>query len=330
MRGSFVLLTLSVVAAVVLAGCGETVDTAKQTFPRSTVPAGRGGTETGSTGKPKANDPAFSNEKLRALDPCGLLTKDILSAVGTPADDSNEDFGECSNYMKDKDGKDLSITVYVGETISGAERADKNIGGLPAMESKLDDSTACFVSVVTSTNPNFGVRVQIGGDGDDLCATGRTVLTAIVDLIRNDPPKREERTGSIANVDPCTLLEPAGLKTALGGVETTVSPYTLHWCNWIGDAVSVGVWFRTGYDPKDSSVDPGTPVDLGNGVTVYQNAETGVASCRLQWRHRSTGQDGADEIIEVDFDNSSPPAGDNGCATAAEVAKLLIPALPKP
>jgi len=318
---------------VVLAGCGEAVDTAKQTFPRSTVPAGRGGAETGgtgSTGKPKANDPAFANEKLRELDPCGLLTKDILSSVGTPADHSSEDFGECSNYMKDKDGKDLSITLYVGETISGAERADENIGGLPAMESKLDDSSACFVSVVTSTNPNFGVRVQIGGDGEDLCPTGRTVLGAVVDLIRNDPPKREEKTGSIANVDPCTLLDAAALKTALGGTDTTMSPYTLHWCNWIGEAKTVGVWFRTGYDPKDSSVDPGTPVDLGNGVTVYQNAETGIASCRLQWRHRSTGQDGEDEIIEIDFDNSSPPAGDNGCATAAEIAKLLIPALPKP
>jgi hypothetical protein len=319
-----------VVVAVVLAGCGGTVDTAKQTFPRSTVPAGNVGTDTSSTGKPKANDPAFSNEKLRAIDPCGLLTKDILSAVGTPADDSSDDFGSCSNYMKDKDGRDLSITVYVGETISGAERADQNIGGLPAMESKLDDSSACFVSVITSTNPNIGVRVQIGGDGKDLCATGRTVLTSIVDLIRNDPPEREEKTGSIANSDPCTLLDTAALKTALGGVETTVSPYSLHWCNWIGESVSVGVWFRTGYDPKDSTVDPGTPVDLGNGVTVYQNAEDTVASCRLQWRHRSTGQDGADEIVEVDFDNSSPPAGDNGCASAAAVAKLLVPALPKP
>jgi hypothetical protein len=64
---------------------------------------------------------------------------------------------------------------------------------------------------------------------------------------------------------------------------------------------------------------------------VYQTAEADSgASCRLEWRHRSTGSDGDDEIIEVDFDNSSPPAGDNGCATAVEIAKLLVPALPKP
>ncbi|TDV54019.1 DUF3558 family protein [Actinophytocola oryzae] len=332
MRRALVLLT-TVVVAVGLAGCGEAVDTAKQTFPRSTVPAGQGGDENGgsATGKPKTNDPAFSNDKLRTLDPCGLLTDDILSALGKPADNSPEDFGNCANYMKDKDGKDLSITLYVGETINGAESADENIGGLPAMVSELDDHSACFVSVITSTNPNFGIRVQVGGDGDDLCGTGRTLLTSVVDLVREDPPQREEKKGSIAESDPCALLEPGALKTALGGVDTTISPYTLHWCNWIGDKITAGVWFRTGYDPKDSSVDAGQPVDLGNGLTVYQTAETSNgASCRLVWRHRSTGADGADEIIEVDLDNSEPAQGDNGCATATAIVQLLVPALPKP
>lgn len=319
------------VAAVVLAGCGETVDTAKQTFTRTTVPAGEGGDRTGSTGQPNTNDPAFTNDKLRGLDPCGLLTEDILAAVGTPAENSTEDFGDCANYMKDKDGKDLSVTLYVGETINGAEGAEENIGGLPALENKLDDGSACFVNVVTSTNPNIGVRVQVGGDGDDLCGIGRTILTGVVDLIREDPPLREEANGSIAGVDPCSLLDPAALKTTLGGAETEVAPYTLHWCNWVGESVTAGVWFRTGYDPKDDTVDQGQPVDLGNGLTVYQTAETDAgASCRLEWRHRSTGSDGDDEIIEVDFDNSAAPAGDNGCATAVEIAKLLVPALPKP
>jgi hypothetical protein len=312
----------------VLAGCGEPVDTAKQTFPRSTVPAGQDGPETGSTGTPKTNDPAFSNDELRKLDPCALLSNDILSAVGKPAENQVEDFGNCANYMEDKDGKDLSVTLYVGETINNAEDAEENIGGLPAYVSELDDETACFVNVITSTNPNIGIRVQIGGKGDDLCGTGRTLLAGVIDLIREDPPERDEKTGSIAGTDPCALLEPAALKTVLAGADTEMSPYTLHWCQWLGDNVDVGLWFRTGYDPKDST-DPGQPVDLGNGVTVYQTAEAG-GQCRLEWRHRSTGVDGEDEIIEVDFGNSQAPAGDNGCATTAEIAKLLIPALPKP
>jgi uncharacterized protein DUF3558 len=328
-RGAKVLLVA--VAAVVLAGCGGTVDTAKQTFPRSTVPAGQGGDEPGSsTGRPRSNDPAFSNDELRKLDPCALLSDDLLAALGKPAENNSQDFGTCANYMEDKDGKELNITLYVGETISGAEGADENIGGLPAFESELDDHSACFVSVITSTNPNFGIRAQVGGKSKDLCAAGTTIVTGVVDTIRTEPLERAAKRGSVSLVDPCALLDEAGLKTALG-VETSLSPYSLHWCNWIGDNVNAGVWFRTGYDPKDSTVDPGTPVDLGGGVTGYQSTGAGgSASCRLAWRHRSTGADGADEIVEVNVDKARPPAGDNGCAAAVAVAKLLIPALPKP
>jgi uncharacterized protein DUF3558 len=326
MRGTLVLVTA--VAAVVLAGCGQAVDTAKQTFPRRTVPAGQG--ETGvTTGKPKTNDPAFSNDELRKLDPCALLSEDILAPLGKPADNRMQDFGSCSNYMEDKAGKDLSITLYVGETLNGATDADQNIGGLPAFESELDDGSACFVSAVTSTNPNFGLRVQVGGEGEELCATGRTVLTGVVAVVRDEPPAREEKRGSVASVDPCTLLEPEQITTAVGA-DTKMSPYSLHWCNWIGDNVNVGVWIRSGYDPKDDTVDPGAPVDLGGGITGYQSPTEGAASCRLEWRHRSTGEDGADEIVEVDFDNSKAPAGDNGCPGAVAIAKLVIPALPKP
>lgn len=323
-----VLVPLTVVAAVVLAGCGEAVDTAKQTFPRSTVPAGQMGTGT-TAGTPKTNDEAFTNEELRKLDPCGLLSEDILSALGTPADNRQQDFGSCSNYMEDKDSKDLNITVYVGDSINNATEADGNIGGLPAVESELDDGTACFVSVVTSTNPNFGIRVQVGGEAKDLCATGTTVLTEVVTMIREDPPRREDKRGSIAGTDPCALLDPEEIKTAVGA-DTEVDPYNLHWCNWVGDKINIGVWFRSGYDPKDDTVDPGAPVDIGSGITAYQSPTEGAAECALEWRHRSTGADGADEIIEVDFSNSEPPAGDNGCAGAVAIAKLLIPALPKP
>ncbi len=329
MRGAQVVLFA--VAAIVLAGCGQPVDTAKETFERSTVPAGQLGTETAATGgKPKTNDPVFANDELRTFDPCGLLNDDILAAVGTPEKSRPQDFGTCSNYMKDKEGQELSVTLYVGETINGAEGADKNIGGLPAMESELDDNSACFISVITSTNPNFGLRVQVGGDGEGLCEIGTTVMTSVVDLIRTDPPRRQEKRGTIAPSDPCALVEESAMNTALG-VETRVSPYSLHWCNWLGDGVDAGIWFRTGYDPKDSTVDPGTPVDLGSGVTGYQSGTVeGSASCRLEWRHRSTGEDGNDEIIEVHVDKRKPAEGDNGCPAAIAVAKLLIPALPKP
>src|SRR5690349_20446300 len=113
------LVVLTAVAAVVLAGCGEPVDTAKQTFPRSTVPAGQMDTGT-TTGKPQTNDEAFTADQLRKLAPCELLSQDILASLGTPAENRTRDFSECSNYMEDKDGKELNITLYLGETINNA------------------------------------------------------------------------------------------------------------------------------------------------------------------------------------------------------------------
>lgn len=319
-------------AAAVLAGCAEQVDTAKVTYERTTVPAGEAnnGGKTGSTntGKPKTNDPAFTVEKLREIDPCALLTDDILSAVGTPAENRPQDFGDCSNYMQDKEGKDLSVTLYVGETADGAADADLNIGGLPAFESELTDGEACFVTVVTSTSPNFGIKLQVGGKADDLCGPGHTIMESVVNLIRDDPPNYDIEKGSLVDVDPCAVVEESAVTTTLG-VEASASPYNLHWCNWNGDGASLGLWLRTGYDPKESS-SGGEPVDLG-GITGYQEAtQSGGVSCRLEWLHRATDADDQAEVVSLYVDKSEPAQGDNGCPTAVAAAKLVIGALPKP
>jgi hypothetical protein len=318
-------------AAAVLAGCGGQVDTAKVTYTRTTVAAGEannGGENSSDPGKPKANDPAFTMEKLRSIDPCGLLTDDILSAVGKPAENRLQSLGDCSNYMKDKDGKDLSITIYVGETADNAADADLNIGGLPGVESELTGGDACFVTVVTSTSPNFGIKLQVGGEAEDLCEPGRAIMTSVVDLIRDDPPVREDEQGGLATVDPCEVLDAATVKTTLGA-DATVDPYTLHWCDWIGDGVKLGIWLHTGYDPKETS-NGAQPVDLG-GVTAYQEAtQSGGVSCSLDWLHRATGAEGEAEIVTLSVDKSAPAQGDNGCPTAQAAAKLVIAALPKP
>jgi hypothetical protein len=231
--------------------------------------------------------------------------------------------------MEDKDGDELSITLYLGETVDNAEEADKNIGGLPGLESPLDDGDACFVTTVTSTNPNVGIKVQVGGKGKELCSMGTTIMTSVVETIRTDPPKLDVATGSLVALDPCGVVEDTPVDAALG-VSTDKSLYNLHWCTWSADDVNLGVWFRPGYDPKDSS-SAGQPVDLGNGVTGYEEATTGAGvTCRLQWLHRKTGDEKASEIVAINLDKSSPAAGDNGCPSAVAIAQLLIPALPKP
>ncbi len=329
MRGLLLAVTAAVLA-VALAGCGGAVDTTKVTYQRTTVPAGQGGGGGGDatpTGEPRTNDPAFTMEKLRTLDPCALLTRDLLSTVGTPEDNDRSDFAECGNYMTDTDGRKLSITLTVGDSVSNAQDADKNIGGLPALESELDSGDACFVTVVTSTKPNFGITIQAGGDSKDLCTAGRTVMTGVVDRIRRDPPNYETPKGTLIELDPCEIVTDDTLKAALGNGIDAGSPYNLHWCNWHSGTANLGIWLRLGFDPAKGSA--GQPVKLGGGVTAYQTTTTSdTASCELQWAHRQfAGND--TEIVHIFYDKQKPAKGENPCVAAQNLAKTLISTLPK-
>lgn len=323
MRGVLLIATATVLAAV-LAGCGGAVDTAKVTFQRTTVPAGQG--STGSSGEPRTNDPAFTNEKLRTLDPCALLTDDILSNVGEPEQNSRNDFSECGNYMKDTEDDDLSITLTLGDQVSDSQETNENIGGLPAFETELDSGDACFSTVVTSTGPRFGITIQAGGDSKQLCEATRTVLTGVVDLIRTNPANYETPTGTLIPVDACEVVKDATLRSVLGSGTDAGSPYNLHWCNWHSSTADLGLWLRVGYDPAENT--EAKPVSLGGGVTGYQVAETSsTASCELQWAHRPFEDDV--EIVHIFLDKQKATKGEDPCKPAVTVAKALLTTLPK-
>lgn len=327
MRG-LLLAATAVVLALVLAACGGAVDTAKVTYQRTTVPAGQGGSGGSSAaGEPTANDPAFTSEKLRTLDPCALLTDDLLSSVGEPADNDRGDFSQCGNYMKDADGAELSITVTLGENVTNAQDADQNIGGLPALESELDSGDACFVTAVTSTLPNVGITVQAGGESKELCKAGRTVLTGVVERIRSDPPNYDTPKGTLVALDPCDVVKDAALRTALGDGTEAGAPYNLHWCNWHSSTANLGVWLRLGYDPSKGS--GGQAVPLGGGVTGYKTTtQSSAASCELQWAHRAFSGDDT-EIVHIMLDKPKPKKGEDPCQPALALAKTLITSLPK-
>jgi hypothetical protein len=323
------LIAAAGLLAVVLVGCGGAVDTAKVTFQRTTVPAGQtaGGGGSANNGEPQTNDPAFTNEKLRTLDPCGLLTKDILASVGDPVDNDRSDFASCANYMKDPAGDGLNITLTVGENVSNSQSADQQIGGLPAIENELDSGEACFQTVITSTLPAFGITVQAGGEAKDLCDAGRTVLTGVVDLIRNDPPAYPEAKGTLLVLDPCEVVEDDTLRTALGDGVDAGAPYNIHWCNWHSSAANLGVWLRLGFDPAKGS--DGHPVSLGGGITGYTSTTTSSpGTCELQWGHRQFEGDDT-EIVHLFYDKLDAAKGDDPCKPTINLAKTLITTLPK-
>jgi hypothetical protein len=327
---------LVVAVCAVAAGCASKVDLAKVTYTRTTIPAAERDDDEKSSSTSstpgKSTDAAFTAEKLRLIDACALMDKNTLSSVGTPDENDVTDFARCSNFMKDPAGKDLNISLTVGETLyDDPSKADKTIGGLPAIVSELDDKTACFVTAITETSPDRGIRFQIGGKADNMCDIGTKLLTAVVDRVRADPPKYAAKKGSLVELDPCTLASEADASTVLGG-SAEVSPSTLHWCSWRHSGAEIWLWMRIGVDPAKSA-DPANAqkVDIG-GINATQEAsgDSSGPKCEVSWSHLPLDGSFA-EVVSVQFLRfGEKKDGEDPCANAQTIAKAVAPKLPKP
>lgn len=317
-------------AALCVAGCGSKTDLSKVTYTRTTVPPAGGPktSQTKTTGTPGTNE-AFSAAKLREIDACALLDKDLLSKVGVPDEPDVTDFSRCSHFMKDKEGKDLNITVTVGEGLyEDPADAKGNVGGLPAIESELDDKTACFETAVTESAPARGIKVQIGGKAANMCDVGRTVLTAVVNRIRTDPPKYQRKPGSLILVDPCAQLTEADVTELLGG-KAEVRPTNLHWCSWSLKDAELWVWLSSGVDPAKVA-DPAKTkkVDIAGVSAIQELDSSSGAKCSIEWAHLGLGGSDA-EVVNATFIRSTAQAGEDACAKAGSIARTLVPKLPK-
>ncbi|GAA3461598.1 hypothetical protein GCM10018963_36110 [Saccharothrix longispora] len=322
-------------ATLLVAGCAGT-DLAKQRFPRTTIPANAenvadptgttGTTGTAAPGQPV--EPAFAPDRLRLTDPCELLDEDVLKGLGTPGDVSRSGFSRCSNFMTDKAGKDLAVTVDLGQTMtSEIKNADKQLAGLRSAEQTLDNS-ACFVSVITQDKPGLGITVQIGYKDGDACAPGRTVAESVVAQVRDRKGVITPAKGSLITLDPCALPDAGAVEAAVGAGHRTY-PYGLHNCSWVGDGPELTVDFRHTFVPDDREFDEGqTEVDLGGGVKGYQKAgATAFPSCEVKWVQRETGNDEG-EVVEVKSAGPEKAQFDR-CATAVTFAKVLLAKIPK-
>lgn len=321
-------------ALLVLAGCAG-ADLSKQRFPRTTIPAGAeevgdpsgAPTTTAAAGRPV--DPAFAADRLRLTDPCELLDREVLQRLGKPADEATPSgFSRCSNFMQDKAGKDLAVTVEVGQTMTVELRnADKRIGGLRAAEQVLEGS-ACFVSVITQDSPGLGITVQIGYKEGDACAPGRLVAEAVVERVKARSAARTAPKGSLLTLDPCALPDRAAVEAAVGAGFRQY-PYGLHNCSWVGQDREAGVDFRQGFVPQGNKFDAQqTEVDLGGGLKGYQVGSTGAfPSCSVKWVQRTSGQNEG-EVVEVKSAGPKESEFDR-CAKAVEFAKVFAARIPR-
>ncbi|MDX3656539.1 hypothetical protein PV646_04395 [Streptomyces sp. ID05-26A] len=323
-------------AALLMAGCATGPGLAKTNSPRRTVQAGADATTTDPSTKPSAQagkpvDPAFAAERLRLINPCALIEKELLQTVGTPSRYTSSSYTRCANYMKDKAGKTLSITIDIGYSLTSSElkKATKDVAGLKSAETKLNN-TSCFISAVTQENPAQAVRLQVntGTDGGEACEPGRKVLEGAVRKLRGNPQKYTPPKGSPVEVDPCAIVERSTLAPVLGASPRAL-PYGLHQCSWTGQSAQMQLEFKTVRIPKDGKFDSrSVETDLGGGLKGYQAFKDGAfPTCELVLV-RTKDQSDAGEIAEFMVAASKEKELDR-CQAAQTFAKAVLPLLPQ-
>lgn len=329
------MLLLTALCAFAAAGCssGSDASLAKVHFQRTTIPASQGGSDnsgnstSGGQSVTDPHDPAFAADKLRLVDPCGLLDTNTLSGLGTPGDNVPSGIDECDNDMKDSSGADLQVMVTIGEALD-VQRVSGQLAGMPVAEDKA--SSECTDKIVTQTNPTIGIAVEASIKGDS-CTPARKLAQAVIERIRSNPPQRANTNGSLAVIDPCGTVDDPTAATAIGG-QPQKSYQSLFKCDWQGTtSYDLTVTFSVGEDPKDdTTLGTPQPVDLGNGVSAYQLLTTDVyPSCEIKWITRQTGSDGSGEFVDVEFDNVEKQQVDV-CSKALAVAKVVATKVPKP
>ncbi|WP_143116217.1 hypothetical protein [Lentzea xinjiangensis] len=325
-------------AALLMAGCATGPGLAKTNSPRRTVQAGAEATSTEPSAKQstpaqpgKPVDPAFAAERLRLVNPCALIEKELLETVGTPSRYSSSNYTRCSNYMKDKAGKSLSITLDIGYSLTSTDlkNATKTLAGLKSGEQKL--SSSCFITVVTQESPAQAVRIQVstgtGSEAAEPCAPGRKVLEGAVRKLKGNPQKYNPSKGSPVEVDPCAIVDKATLAPVLGASPRAL-PFGLHQCSWTGPSAQMQLDIKTARIPKDGKFDSkSVEVDLGGGLKGYQAfKDTSYPSCELIIVRTKDASD-AGEVVEFIVSGSKTKEFDRCQATQA-FAKAVLPRLP--
>jgi hypothetical protein len=318
-----VTLIAALLAVLAVAGCASAAGMDKTTSSRRTVEVPQFELD-----KPVLLDQAFAPDRLRAVDVCATLEAVNLTRFGTPAPVTPGGLGTCSNYMRDRNNKSFSVTLYFDEEMN--DPSQHRIGGLPA-EISDNGSGTCFAGAayfggegLFVANPR-GIEIQLSGENTDVCSPAVQVLSDVIDILRTKPPISSRTLGSLAGFDPCGLLDPVAVRDASAGVvPDSTGGEGLYGCEWVAsNGVSVEVSFKVGH-PQTSTV---PPMDLA-GVPAAVIPKNSPPTCAVEWEHRkNVSPSGDSEYLHVEVMNSNNVPMDV-CANATNLARQVRAKLP--
>jgi hypothetical protein len=314
-------LACAVLAAVaLLTACSPNVDTSRSVAGRNTV-----------TGQPAGDagpvDPAFTEAKLRTVDPCALLDSKLLGPVGTLTGKPHGDPFQGCKAQVTVDGQQSTITVTLGDAVPEWDRDALSLAGMRVLEARQTGS--CTDKAVTQASPTRAVVVRAEVKGGEPCAVGRQVLTGVIARLRTAPPLIPVGSSVMVGTDPCSLIDRATIAAIVPG-EAKRDSESIYDCAWRQKGVTLEVYGKIGGDPSVAGFDVApTPVDLGGGVTAYRSdTSTAYPSCTLKWADRPMAN-GTGEIVTVYVANGQKLPDFDTCAKAVAAGKIVVANLPK-
>lgn len=288
-----------------------------------------------SSDKPAINDPAVEQAALRTIDPCALLSEENLAEIGTIVPDSlrEVEWANCAVEVKGSGGV-VELNLHLGDDVVIVDDPAEKVDGLPLIVDKSDEQT-CYVTAVTSFEPELGITFRVDYAGGDACAVGRGALEKVVATLHADPPQYESPAGSIVSVDPCEAAGQQVLGELLGGTAER-DVMDLHTCYLSPENGSYPRIAVTLTDSVPADAESGEALQLPGGVTAIQEQESsdGEVSCETSWRHIKTPrEDESEEFGEiVSITYSAEEGGDVDAAAACQqsgtIAKAVATNLP--
>lgn len=334
----------STCVVALLAGCGTSVDTAKQNFKRTTVPAtaatsGDTSTSPVPTGSEDPGHPVdaiYSRDKLRTVYPCGLVdTKAVMGSSGTPEQPELQEYNKCFFTV---DGAGDAPRAYItldDHTYVGDDDPTAQVAGLTATIDDTISSGTCFVEGIIQRDPDRAITLQVHWDGGDACELGKKILESAVAKIKDGSSQYRIAQGNLVNLDPCAALTDSEATTAMGDTAAVDDEPDLHGCAWNAQGSSsnrIRVDYTLAPDPKETADGPKS-VKV-NSVDGVSEKDTSGEGCTVSWKHKPVTGDNTDvdptwfEVVQVSIDK--PPSGKDACTAALDAAKVVQSKLPAP
>jgi hypothetical protein len=299
-----------------LAGCAGQVDLSKTVTPRTTVKASG----------------SFTDDALRQVDPCKLLTDQLVDSIGKkkPSSSVNRSgYSECTMLITDKPtGKqNINLTVKIGADLLGVpKQTSKSIRGLGVFETS--GTASCTQNAIT--DKDHGIIAQVYWEGGDMCGSAAKMLESVVRQIAEKPPLYQETPGSLVTLDPCAAIDDATARGILGATGSK-SEYGIRSCLYQADRIAVAVEYTIGDDPftSNSSRNP-VRVDVTDKVKGASQYRSSISSkkCVIEWVHRALSGN-RNENVRVSFERSPEDPKEDPCAKTMEAAKAVAGKLAK-